>query len=135
MSFMAECPFCHTKVQGVPDHYVGGSTDCPRCKNLFTLAPMLNPPKKRRKRVKKEDADSASSIALAVAPVPIAQKPSETIADVIAAASPPAEEPAVEEAQPVRRKPVNLFGLAAFHFGSVAFLAAAVPGLGLLTAP
>src|SRR5437870_5575695 len=47
MAFIAECPFCRVKLQKVPDHREGDSTECPRCHNLFTLAAMISPPKLR----------------------------------------------------------------------------------------
>src|SRR5207245_10401586 len=47
MAFIAECPFCHIKLQKVPDYREGSSLECPRCKNLFTLTVMISPPKPR----------------------------------------------------------------------------------------
>jgi hypothetical protein len=43
MSFVAECQFCHLLLRGVPDHCLGISFECPRCRNCFTLAPTTNP--------------------------------------------------------------------------------------------
>ncbi|HEV3082217.1 MAG TPA: hypothetical protein VGY66_20710 [Gemmataceae bacterium] len=42
MAFIAECPFCHVKVQKVPDYREGTSVECPRCRYLFTLAAMIS---------------------------------------------------------------------------------------------
>ena len=47
MAFIAECPFCHIRLQKVPDYREGSSAECPRCKNLFTLTVMISPPKPR----------------------------------------------------------------------------------------
>jgi hypothetical protein len=43
MSFSAECLFCRLLLRGVPDHLLGISFECPRCRNCFTLAPTANP--------------------------------------------------------------------------------------------
>src|SRR5437016_14654358 len=66
MAFIAECPFCRVKLQKVPDHREGDSTECPRCRNLFTLAIMISPPKPREmapRRVAKKAAVRATSAA------------------------------------------------------------------------
>jgi hypothetical protein len=42
MPFVAECPFCRTKMR-VPDHVAGVSYPCPTCGDSFTLAPRSDP--------------------------------------------------------------------------------------------
>src|SRR2546426_814435 len=64
MAFIAECPFCHIKLQKVPDYREGSSVECPRCKNLFTLTVMISPPKPR--------ASTPKIVVPKVAPVPAA---------------------------------------------------------------
>jgi hypothetical protein len=66
MAFIAECPFCHTKLQGVPHELAGSSTECPRCHNLFTLSigaadtpvPLVGPRRVARKRFRPEKAQA-----------------------------------------------------------------------------
>ena len=66
MAFIAECPFCHIKLQKVPDYREGSSVECPRCKNLFTLTVMISPPKPR--------ASAPKIVVAKVAPAPAAMR-------------------------------------------------------------
>jgi hypothetical protein len=59
--FFAECPFCHVKLQKVPDHREGDSTECPRCHNLFTLTVMISPPKSREQALRAGVAKRAAA--------------------------------------------------------------------------
>src|SRR5207245_10033917 len=52
MAFTAECSFCRLMLEGVPDEANGASVECPRCKNRFTLAAMIQPRKARRRLAK-----------------------------------------------------------------------------------
>src|SRR2546425_12826573 len=71
MAFTAECSFCRLMLEGVPDESHGASVECPRCKNLFTLAAMIQPRKARRKLAKATVAgrdahpEAAAAVALA----------------------------------------------------------------------
>jgi hypothetical protein len=79
VSFIAECPFCGLKLLNVPHGRTGESAECPRCRSLFTLAAMINPPKdlppirKRadfgsRARSHASVADASSATAVQAAP-------------------------------------------------------------------
>ncbi|HEV3116462.1 MAG TPA: hypothetical protein VGY58_05380, partial [Gemmataceae bacterium] len=90
MAFIAECPFCRIKLQKVPDHREGDSTECPRCHNLFTLAAMISPPKLR--------TSSTTIVPLKTAPAPAAS------ASAPAAVASPAHGTVTVQADPTEPK-------------------------------
>jgi|GEM_PF-1690917 len=92
MAFIAECPFCHVKVQKVPDYREGTSVECPRCRYLFTLAVMISPhkPSSSPKIVIPKQAPAAVATPLAVpasvtapAAVPVLSSADETDLGVV----------------------------------------------------
>jgi hypothetical protein len=135
MPFVAQCTFCRVMLQGVPDHLLGSSVECPRCHNSFTLAPMANPPPVTARQPK---AASPEPAAVAVKPAPQAAAAAPAAAGPAIAATAPAMLPPPQEAIPAGRRVTtraaplpepdgtNYPGLASFLLGSFAFLAAAV---------
>jgi hypothetical protein len=115
MPFVAECMYCHVTLRGVPDHRLGSSVECPRCRNSFTLVPQSDLPTAPRR---------PAAAAAETAPVAVAHEPARPATQALPAES---DEPA-----PTLRS-VNYAGLAAFLCGSFAFLAAAVFHVGAIT--
>lgn len=147
MPFFAECPFCHRKLRGVPDHAVGASVSCPRCGSFFTLAPMANPP-----------AEPAPSHPAKEAPAPVIHAPPAVSRAVQAARLRPRPEPPLpnleeDEAQepaflpshrglgepmaaaPSWRRLLDPVGAASLLAGSIGLLVASFRWLNLLTLP
>jgi hypothetical protein len=157
MAFIAECPFCHIKLQKVPDHREGSSSECPRCRNLFTLTVMLSPPKPRTSRPKiaipaKMAPARAAPANPAAAPVMAAATPGEASvgsAPILSAALPASPqtlarrhvddtddsdpEPLVTASRLLQPESGRLFGVASLFLGGSAFCAATLFGQFLLT--
>lgn len=77
MAFTAACPFCSLLLQNVPDQQAGASTECPRCRNCFTLAVTTNAPSEpaqaRRLRIRRKAkalVATSREISVAVAGTP-----------------------------------------------------------------
>jgi hypothetical protein len=162
MSFVAECPFCRIKLQGVPDHRAGGSVECPRCHNLFTLAAMVNPPKLRPRPLQAAALASATAAPTAEAKpvvqteelsVRVTQSDEGTVRLSRAELQPgPDQEtaslqprlpdfahPPVKKSHAPSPRPegweVNGFGLASFLLGGLALAIASLSYVGMLAMP
>jgi hypothetical protein len=154
MAFVAQCTFCRIMLQGVPDHRLGSSAECPRCRNSFTLAPMLIPPTPTTAPDPKMVAGKEPAVALVEKPpaqahsTPVKQESaSVALAEAsIEQDSPPVWAPLVEEVlagQPTAAAPCptpiplpslpNYPALASFLLGSFAFLSAAIFHMGVVT--
>jgi hypothetical protein len=147
MPFVAQCLFCRVMLQGVPDHCLGSSIECPRCHNSFTLAPMANPPPATARQPKAVSPEPAVVVAkpsphvTAAVPAPAQPAPAVQVLGgaAPAAAAPPA--PPLPAGRPVVTGGASLAapdgtnypGLASFLLGSFAFLAAAVLHVGWVT--
>ena len=162
MSFVAECPFCRIKLQGVPDHRAGGSVECPRCHNLFTLAAMVNPPTLRPRPVQAAALAGAPAVP-AAEPKPVVQteelpvrvtqsdqaipRPSPTAPQTGPDQEPVKVEPRLPDfSRPPAKKnyapppkaegwEVNGFGLASFLLGGLALAIASLSYIGMLAMP
>ena len=146
MAFIAECPFCHLKQQGVPHDLAGSSSECPRCHNLFTLSVSVaaateatSGPRRlgrRRAPLRKEKATASASPS---DPEPLAPQrplgdwtqlkpqPEATVTEPVSLAAPPPPEKPHSTSKP-RTK--NTLGIAALLAGGLAILVAAIPGSG-----
>jgi hypothetical protein len=148
MPFVAECTFCHLMLQKVPDHRLGSSVQCPRCRNSFTLAPMTNPPAVATREPKAVTAAPEPPVAVMEKPLsrplwtPAPPKPAgpavakepvkqDVPASVEEEESP--EEPSADEPRPGAPRRPNYPGLAAFVLASFALLAASVLQIGWVT--
>jgi hypothetical protein len=141
MPFVAQCTFCRVMLQGVPDHCLGSSVECPRCHSSFTLAPMANPPPPAARESKAVPKVPAAPQRAPAEQVQVKPGLGEKSTDAAALAL---ETPLEEEAPPRRAaaaRPYSLpepaqpdyVGLASFLLGSFAFLAAAILHVGLIT--
>jgi hypothetical protein len=144
MAFVAECNFCRLVMRGVPDHRLGSTVECPRCKSSFTLAPVADP-EATLARVSHSLSSPAPAEPAAEAPAPTAIATAPRAAPVSTdepadldtrpltslVEDEPAEEPE-PPAAPVQRFP-NLPGLAAFLLACFAFLAGWLFQSGLAT--
>jgi hypothetical protein len=147
MPFVAQCLFCRVMLQGVPDHCLGSSIECPRCHNSFTLAPMANPPPVAARQPKAASPEPAAVAAkpsphvTAAVPAPAQPAPAVQLLEGVAPAAAvppesrlPAGRPRVTSGAPLPAPDgTNYPGLASFLLGSFAFLAAAVLHVGWVT--
>ena len=146
MAFIAECPFCHIRLQKVPDYREGSSSECPRCRNLFTLTMMLSPPKPRASGPKivippKTAPAQAAPVNPAAVPVMAAATPGEARVGPAHIAPAPRPSPQtlakrdVDEADEaacestvtawlLQPESAHLFGVASLFLGGSAFCAA-----------
>jgi hypothetical protein len=120
-------------LQGVPDHQLGNSVECPRCHNSFTLAPMRDPPPAATRVV----TVLPKAAPFAPPPAPAAPGTSEAVATEgtvprtpLVHGLPP--ERTLIELPPEPSSP-NYAALASFLLGAFAFLAAALLHAGWLT--
>jgi hypothetical protein len=129
-------------VQNVPEARLGSSVTCPRCRNSFTLAPMVNPPAlpPREPRIVPRKAAPAPPVAVIEKPAPRPAVAPEPVEDDAPAVQPPSVEEILAEPSGAADAPplsvthaTNYPGLAAFLLGSFAFLAAAVLHRGGIT--
>jgi hypothetical protein len=146
MTFIAECPFCHLKLRGVPERRAGESLECPRCHSAFTLAAMLHPPQELlraeipvgHKCVKAVEpvlslgTNSATAVASRSEPKTVR----EQIDEILAAPLPTPQATPKETVLPSRRAYTpNRWGVASLALSSLALLLASVPPLNLFTLP
>jgi hypothetical protein len=131
MSFTVECPFCGLMVRGVPDDREGASGECPRCKNLFTLAALIQP-RKARHFFATAAADTAAPAKISTAePEPATRSAAErSVPAVVFAEHVRAATPTTSEAPTVNR-----LGVASFFFGTFALLFASISALSVLVMP
>jgi hypothetical protein len=129
MPFSAECAFCHLTLQSVPDHRLGHSVECPRCRNCFTLAPNSQPeaaatpePRFGRERITSASPPAApepSKVTLSPTGQHSSKSDSRTAEKALAGPSTQLRLPPIE-AQSVR----DYFGVGSFSLGSYALLTA-----------
>jgi hypothetical protein len=126
MSFTAECPFCHVMLPGVPDDRSGASAECPRCKNLFTVAAVIRP-QKRQNIVNRFSPATGTTVVPASGTESRSSPASELHRALVC--TPPAENDLRSAAG------VNGFGLAAFFLSTMALLCASISGLNSIVLP
>jgi hypothetical protein len=128
MAFTAECSFCRLMLEGVPDESHGASVECPRCKNRFTLAAMIQP-RKARRRLAKAGVAGAGAHLEATAATALDSK-----APLTALVSWPG--PTSEKEHPRAAKTaVNHLGVLSFFFGTFSLLFTSLPSLTWLVLP
>jgi hypothetical protein len=149
MAFTAKCPFCRIRLQNVPQERFGASTECPRCHNLFTLAPVIGAPTTARTK----NAPHSSPIAAVAASMPLdAPAIMQSIAPLESAPPLPAAPLPMSPAKTAYSLPLprstetnpkpfpragrrSFLGVSAFCLGSMALLTASVPRLEMLALP
>jgi len=129
MAFTAECSFCRLMLEGVPDEANGASVECPRCKNRFTLAAMIQPRKARRRLAKAGVAGSGAQLESAAATALDSKAP------LTALVSWPAGPTSEKEHPHAPRTAVNHLGVLSFFFGTFSLLFASLPTLTWLVLP
>jgi hypothetical protein len=128
MSFTAQCPFCRVKLRGVPDSASGASSECPRCKNLFTLAATSEVAKGRQIPIEARSAVGAN-IPL---PVVIAARNSTISPGPLADLVPASSGDESENPDAVSSRSLNPLGAISFFVATVALLAGSLSGVRFL---
>jgi hypothetical protein len=144
MAFIAECPFCHVKLQGVPHELAGSSTQCPKCRNLFTLSastdvaeePAVGPRRLLRRRASVPGPTLAFVPPKALETAPPEPRRGDWTHVKPAPPPQPADQPSAAPA-PVappkktfpagKPRTLNTLGIASLLAGGLALLAAALP--------
>ncbi|HEV3078425.1 MAG TPA: hypothetical protein VGY66_01545 [Gemmataceae bacterium] len=129
MAFTAECSFCRLMLEGVPDEAHGASVECPRCKNRFTLAAMIQPRKARRRLAKAGVAGTAARLESSAVAALDAKAPLTALVSWLGHATSGNEHPRQARAA------INHLGVLSFFFGTFSLLFASLPTLTWLVLP